>query len=450
MNETRFLKTVTFGGYDKTDTDNLIKSLFNRISRLESELRVTKFSLDQYRNGDEPQNALQTALDDEREKLAEMQSLKETISIQLQSALADNTQKEEEIANLKYSVSELEHSLADADMKLASMSEKDDAAVFGAVFAAAKKSASEIISEATKKANDLDANSKKLAENIVAEANNKAADIVYEAEVYAAEMTAEVDSTQLESASNSMKSAILDDVNQLSDKIASLRKVFEELKNYGDNMIQQTETTIAKTQDTLIRGGVPSFNNAEPINNPDLPEKPVYEPTDYYYIGAEQERNFDQYSYDDDDDDTTAFEDLEDNDTYDDEDDFDLSGLVRNTRISGSGGVNLKALDKQAEEFMGSIKKPDSDKNTAQSESEDSKPPEKKNSDIDLSALAAQAAELDDNPPKKDNKKSKSIDLSALAEQAAELDDAPPKKENKKSKGIDLAALAAQAAALDE
>lgn len=422
MNETRFLKTVTFGGYDKSDTDQHIKSLYNRIARLESELRVTKFSLEQYRNGAEPEQVFQATLDEEREKLAEMQSLNKSISVQLQSALADNAEKEKEITNLKYSVSELEHNLADADIKLASMSEKDDAAVFGAVFAAAKKSASEIISAASKKAADLDANSKKLAENIVAEANNKAADIVYEAEVYAAEMTAEVDNTTLESASGSMKSAILEDVGKLSGKISQLRQVFESLKNFGDSMIQQTENILTETQDTLIRGGVPSFNNAEPAYNPDLPEKPVYETVDYSYDGAIRESNFEEYSYDDENDDNLPnFEDLEDVDVLDDDDDFDLSGLVRNTPIARNAGVNLKALDKQAEEFMGNIKKTN---------------PE----NTDIQPIT----------PEKNNK-SGSIDLAALAAQAAELDDTTPKKQStKKSGGIDLAALAAQAAALEE
>jgi len=425
MNETRFLKTVTFGGYDKTDTDQHIKSLYARISRLESELRVTKFSLEQYRKDTEPEQILQTALAEEREKLAEAQSQNESMSMQIEALTAENAEKEKEIANLKYSVAELEQNLSDADMKIMSMSEKDDAAVFGAVFAAAKKSASEIVSEAERKSADLDANSKKLAENIIAEANNKAADIVYEAEVYAAEMTAEVDSTQLEKASDNIKSAILEDVSELSGKISKLRQVFEELKNYGDSMIQQTENMLAETQNTLIKGGMPTFSDSETSSSIDLPEKPVYESTDYSYDGAVQETNFDEYDYGDYEN-VPDFDELEEVDILsDDDDDFDLSGLVRSNPVTKKSGINFDSLDKQAEEFMNS-KKPN------------------------LDEISAQAAALDNASSQK--KKSGSIGLAELVAQAAALDDDSSEKTNAKTKsgGIDLATLAAQAAALDE
>lgn len=422
MNETRFLKTVTFGGYDKNDVDERLKSLYSRIAGLESELRVAQLSLEQYRNGTEQEKIHETVLAEERAELAKIQAENKSLSEKIKSVMADNEAREKEINTLKYSVAELEQNLADADMKLASMSEKDDAAVFGAVFASAKKSASEIIDNAKKKADDLDANSKKLAENIVAEANNKAADIVYEAEVYAAEMTAEVSGEQLEAVSGNMKSVLLEDVSELTGKMAQFRKVFEELKNFGSNILEKSENMLAETQNTLTKGGVPVFRNIENIQ-PELPEKPVYESTDYSYNGAASENSFDNYDYDDYED-VPDFDDLEEVDIVgDDDDDFDLSGLVRKTPAS-KGGVNLDALTRQAEEFM--VKK---------------KP--------NLNEIAAQAAALDDAPPKKP--KSGSIDLAEIAAQAAALDDAPTKKPEKpKSGGLDLAALAAQAAALDD
>lgn len=396
MNETRFLKTVTFGGYDKTDTDSHIKSLYARIARLESELRVANFSLEQYKKGTEQEQIFQTALAEEREKLIELQAQNNSISEKLKSVIAENAEKEREITNLKYSVAELEQNLSDADIKLSSMSEKEDAAVFGAVFASAKKAASEIITEANKKADDLNANSKKLAENIVAEANNKAADIVYEAEVYAAEMTAEVDSQQLEVVSDNMKAVVLEDVKELSGRISQLRQVFDKLKSYGDDMIQQTETMLTKTQDTIVKGGVPVFRKMEEVQ-PDLPDKPVYESTDYSYNGAVNNESSDNHDYDDNNyDDVPDFEELEEVDIFgdDDYDDFDLSGLVRSTP-AGKGGVNLDALDKQAEEFM-SRKKPNLDDIAAQAAALDDTPSKKSKGGIDLAALAAQAAALDD------------------------------------------------------
>lgn len=394
MNKTRFLKTVTFGGYDKTDTEDFIKYLYNKISKLESELRVAKFSLERYQSNSDSESILKSALDEEHEKFAEIKSENEKISLQLQSALDENDEKEQEISNLKSSITELEKKLSDADIRLSSISEKDDTAIFGAVFAAAKKSASEIINEANKNADDLNANSKKLAENIVAEANNKAADIVYEAELYASEMTAKVDESLLKTASNNIKASILDDVNELSGKISRLKKVFDELKNYGDEMIQKTETNLTETQSTLIKGGIPVFHGIENLSDVDLPKKPAHQNVDYSYNGTSTEDKFNDYDYDYDEN-IPNFEDLEEVDILGDDDDFDLSGLIRNTPTTKKAGVNLEALDKQAEEFM-VRKKPNLDDILAQAEALEDTPKKKKTGSIDLATLTAQAKALDD------------------------------------------------------
>ncbi len=392
MNETRFLKTVTFGGYDKADTDRHIKSLYKRISQLESELRTAKFSLKQYRKGTEQEQIFQTALAEEREKLAEIQSDNKALSLQIDSLTAENKEKEQEIINLRYSMAELEHNLSDADIKLSSMSEKDDASVFGAVFASAKKSASEIIEDAKKKAQELENNSKKLAESIVEEANKTASEIVEEAEEYAEEMTAEVDSIQLEQSANGMKSAIIEDVSELSDRISMLKQVFEELQDYGSKMIQKTEDIITETQNTLIKGNTPVIENQKTTVQQ---EKTVNKQTDYSYEDIQQKNNFDEYEYDESED-VPDFNELEEVDMLDDDDDFNLSGLVRNNPFTKKAGINLKSLDKQAEEFMNS-KKPSLAEISAQAEElVNSEPKKQKSGGIDIATLMAQANALED------------------------------------------------------
>lgn len=433
MNETKFIKTVIFGGYDKTDTDDHIKNLYSRISALESELKIAENALEKYNSGKAPELIRDSLISEIRDELAECKAENKSLAEKLKSAMAENKNQENEINTLKYSIAELEHNLSDADMKLLSMSQKDDTAVFGAVFATAKKSASEIIENAQKQAKDIEEDSKKLAENIVAEANNKAADIVYEAEVYAAEMTAEVSDEKMEAVSGNIKAMLLEDVNSLSVCMENFRKSFSELLSEGNNILEKSGNMLSETRNTLIQGGMPVFQNIE--IEADLPEKPVYEKTDYSYISTSAEKkqetdtnnadydeddyqdnysdnnNFDSYDYDYDED-APNFEELDAVDILDDEDDFDLSGLVRNAS-SGGGGVNFKALDRQAEEFMGKKK----------SESNDA-PDKKANSgSINLAELVTQANALNDDapPPKKAN--SGVIDLTALAEQAAALDD---------------------------
>lgn len=407
MAETRFLKTVTFGGYDKEDVEKRISSLCSRIFELENELRETKLSLEKYRTGTDAEKIHESVLAEERKRLAECQAENKSVCEKIQSLTADNEEKEKEIMNLKYSVAELEQNLSDADMKISSMSEKDDTAVFGAVFAAAKKSASAIIDEAKKKADDLDVNSKKLAENIVAEANNKAAEIVYEAETYAAEMTAEVnnESEQLKHASGNMKSLILEDVIKISAEMSRIKEIFE-----------KSEKILSNTRNAIEKDGVPVFCVPEKFT-PELPEKPVYEKTDYSYnekVPESKPDEHDEYA------DVPDFYELEEVDIFgDDDDDFDLSGLARPTQntASNKGGIDLDALTRQAEEFVAMSKKTKKE-NTVP----DDAPQQKKTATgINLDDLAKQAAALDDVPDKKKN--NKSIDLEELARQAAALDD---------------------------
>lgn len=392
MAETKFLKTVTFGGYDKEDVEKRISFLCSRISELENELRETKFSLEKYKSGTNAEKIHESVLAEERKRLTECQTENKSMCENIQFLKTDNEEKEKEITNLKYSVAELEQNLSDADMKLSSMSEKDDAAVFGAVFAAAKKSASAIIDEAKKKADELDVNSKKLAENIVAEANNKAAEIVYEAETYAAEMTTEVhnESEQLKHASDNMKSLILEDVIKISAEMSKMKEIFE-----------KSEKILSDTRNTIEKDGVPVFCVPKTLK-PELPEKPVYEKTDYSYNEKVSENKSDEY---DEYDDVPDFDELEEVDIFgDDDDDFDLSGLARPTRntASNKGGIDLDALTRQAEEFVAMSKKT-------------------KKESISLDELTKQASSLDDVPDKKKN--SGNIDLAELARQAAALDD---------------------------
>ncbi|MDE6424978.1 MAG: hypothetical protein K2K89_02420 [Ruminococcus sp.] len=446
MNETRFIKSAVFGGYDKANTDEHIKALHARIAALETELKTALFSLEKFTE-DTPNNIIKDAVITEiREELSASDAENKNLSYKVQTLTAENQELKKQITDLKYSIAELEQNLSDADMKLLSMSQKDDTAVFGAVFASAKKSANEIIETAQKKAENLKADSEKLAENIVAEANNQAADIVYEAEVYAAEMTAEVSEENLEAIPENVKALTLSNVEALSDCMNNFRKSFTELLSAGNKILEKSGNILNETRNTIIQGGVPVFRNIE--IDIDLPEKPAYEPTDYSYTATEKipetvqevqktevpekpapkpdpvaeyynnqdytvqnSNNFDSYDYDYDYDENSP--DFEDIDRPDGTDDDDLSGLVRNIP-RGNGGVNFRALDRQAEEFMG-IKK---------AENNSPEKPEKSGG-VNLADLAAQA-------------------------QALENNDTPPPPKKKSSGGIDLAALAAQAAALDD
>ncbi|MDE6035397.1 MAG: DivIVA domain-containing protein [Ruminococcus sp.] len=425
MNGTEFIKTVVFGGYDKADTDEHIQKLYRKISKLETELEIMRLL-----NGKSG-----TIPEETGKKLSEAEAENKKLTYKVSTLTAENSTLEIEVKNLKKTVEELESKLSERDMKIMSLSQEDDTEVFGVVFASARKSAEEIVETARKKAENLKADSERLAHNIVAEANNKASEIVYEAELYASEMTAEVDKEELSAIPENIRSVILGEVNKISDYMENFRETFSKFFSVGNDILDKSGDILDDTRRTVLRGGVPVFRDIEKYV--DLPEKPVREAVDYSYsaekkvkekavIPAEEKlpekpvkkydpvaeyynsqdytvqntHDFDAYDYDYNyDENSPDFKNIDKTDSMED----DFSVLVSNV-IHGAGGINLRALDRQEEEFM-NIKK--------------------KNGEINLDELTAQAEALenDDLPKVPEKKVTENIDLASLMAQAEALED---------------------------
>ena len=284
MAESRFIKTVTFGGYDKADVDKKLEYLYSQVYDLKNELRETKLMLNKFKEGTSEEAAHESVLSNERNKLTEMQVKNEAMSEKLKSAEDDNKKKEAELVELRQAKKELEETLADVNTKLTAASGGGDAAMFGVVFAEAQKSANLIVTTAKQQAEDLENDSKKLAENTVIEANNKAAKIIYEAEKHAAEITAEADnnSAKMEAASDNMKATMLNEVTRIGAEVAKLKKVLTDFRESGLSMIEKSESLIEDTKAELNAGGVPVFKDPV-LHDPFVPDAPVYQETDNTY-----------------------------------------------------------------------------------------------------------------------------------------------------------------------
>ena len=53
MAETEFIKAAAFGGYDKTDVDKRLDSLYSLAYEMKNELRETKLLLEKYQEDSE-------------------------------------------------------------------------------------------------------------------------------------------------------------------------------------------------------------------------------------------------------------------------------------------------------------------------------------------------------------------------------------------------------------
>jgi len=267
MSEIIFLKTATFGGYDKKDVDEHLKTLYSQIYELKNELSETKSALEKYKNGTEEEKVHESILADERAKMAEIQSENHIMSEKIQILEADNEEKTEEISLLKETVSELEENLSDANTKISSLKTEDDVTALSIVFAELKKSAEIIVNKAKKEASKLEENSKKLVESIIADANEKASAIVAEADKK---------SKQMEVASGNMKALMLDDVKKINEKFLSLKQLFDEFQKSGADMLEKSGNMLSETKNVLESDGVPVFHIPENFQS-----EPVYENYNY-------------------------------------------------------------------------------------------------------------------------------------------------------------------------
>lgn len=291
MAETRFIRTVVFGGYDKSDVDKKLDYLYGQYFEMRSKLREAKLMLGKIQGGSDVLEAEESVLATERAKLTEFQVKNEAMSEKLKALDDENKAKDKLIAELKEKLAASEEALNEANAKLSSLSGGGDAAMLGVVFQQAQISANTIIGTAKQQASDLETDSKKLAENTVADANNKAKKIIYDAEVRAAQLTAEAEqkSADMEVASGNLKAAMLSDVTAVGAQVAKIKKILEEFSDTGIKQLDESAKAIEDASAELKAGGVPVFKEPRKVEAV-LPEVPELEDLDTdYATGADED-----------------------------------------------------------------------------------------------------------------------------------------------------------------
>ena len=281
MNESRFIKTVTFGGYDKNDVDKKLESLYTQVYDLKNELRETKLLIEEYKKGTDAEKAQETVIAGERAMLTSAQVQKETLSDKVKLLDDDRKSKEKEIEELKGQLSTVKAQLEEANSRLTVFEAGTDAASLGTVFIEAQKAANTVIETSKAKAEELEKNADKLVQNMVDDANNKASKIIYEAEKRAAEMDAESknNSEKMNAASENLRAVVLNEVEQYSEQISKLRTVFENFEDMGIAKIQESEELLKRTRKKLADGGVPVFRDPAVIKA-EIPPEPEYKKID--------------------------------------------------------------------------------------------------------------------------------------------------------------------------
>ena len=97
MAEARFIKTVTFGGYEKEAVIKRLEFLNTQVHDLRNELRETKLLLDAYKKGSDQEKALESVLSEERAKLTQVQVQNNTLNVKLKATDDENRSLEQQI-----------------------------------------------------------------------------------------------------------------------------------------------------------------------------------------------------------------------------------------------------------------------------------------------------------------------------------------------------------------
>ncbi len=275
MTGSRFIKTVTYGGYDKADVLKRLDHLNEQIFSLKNELRETKLLLEGSKHGEDIEKTIGSVLARERAKLTEVQVQNESLTVKLKSAEESAKKNEDEIKRLNELLEETRSKLAEANTQLAADKAANNAAELSTVFIEAKRSADMLETAAKEKADELEAAAAAAADRSIAYANDEGALIIHEAECKAAEIIADAKNAadEMDLAYNNMRSSIYVKMRALGEQLNDFKDALMKFEENGVGNLYECEEILGQTEETLKEGGVPEFR--EPVNYaPEYPERP--------------------------------------------------------------------------------------------------------------------------------------------------------------------------------
>lgn len=275
MAESRFIKTVAFGGYDRNDVIRRLEYLNTQIFNQKNELRETKLLLEGYKKGTDSEKNAESVIAGERAKLTQVQVQNENLTTKLKAAEEDNRNYEQKIKGLEQFIDELKDEISELNVKLAAASAENEAAALTAVFVEAKKSADMLVTSAKEKSAQHNKELKEAAQRTIEDANKEAENIIREAEIKAAEVIAEAknNSSAINVASENTRAAVLQEISGLNQQIAAVRESLKAFEETSSQKLDESQKVLGRVEDVLKDGGVPQFREPERFE-PDYPEEP--------------------------------------------------------------------------------------------------------------------------------------------------------------------------------
>lgn len=272
MDGTGFLKTVSFGGFDKKDVLNYVDELNTKIYTLQEELEQKNNLLEQSDSGAEVNEKYEKLLAEDKKKIADLQTSNDSLKNQMKTLQDESAEKDKEIADLKNKNAQLENELIDAKNKAAAASSVDANAMdLTNVFMEAQKTANTIVTQAKANSKKMDEDAKRLANQVVDDANSKASTIVKSADEKANKLIidaearssaiiadAEDRSAEMKAAAAEMKAMILAEVSEMGNRVKNIRDAIENLHGDSTQRLDATHKTIEDSMEFFKNGQIPA------------------------------------------------------------------------------------------------------------------------------------------------------------------------------------------------
>jgi cell division septum initiation protein DivIVA len=253
MDGTGFLKTVSFGGFDKKDVLAYVDELNTKIYTLEAELEEKKALLENSGSGGDNSGKYEELLAADKQKISELQANNESLRLQVKSIEDELAGKDREINDLKQRNTELEEQLQSAKNKIASGVSDNSAIDLSNVFIEAQKTATSIVAQAKENARKMDEDAKKLANQVVDDANGKASTIVKNADEKANRILADAEdkSSEMRAAAESIKAAVTEEIKDIENNVSKLKNILEAFSNESLSKLDETKRIIFDTQESI-------------------------------------------------------------------------------------------------------------------------------------------------------------------------------------------------------
>jgi cell division septum initiation protein DivIVA len=278
---TGFLKTVSFGGFDKKDVLAYVDELNTKIYTLEAELDEKKKLLEASGDLGSGSEKYEELLRADKVKITELQTNNDSLRIQMATQVDEMAEKDREISALKKQNTTLEDQLAEAKRQAAAGGGADAAMDLSAVFMEAQKSATTIVAQAKENARKMDEDAKKLANQVVDDANGKASTIVKQADERANRILTEAEdkTAEIRAQAEAVKSSVSAQISDLDNNISKLREIIENFSGNSMGKLDSAKDVVSRAQ-SVIAGtdmsfGAPPKRVSQVKRSPEPPATPV-------------------------------------------------------------------------------------------------------------------------------------------------------------------------------